>query len=117
MEIKKFKDEIKTLKKFFEVYCENKHTEQKYITKKFNYRNELLEIRLHLCADCLTKIEYSFEKLLDCPHEIKPRCRSCSKPCYEKMQWKETAKIMRYSGMKLGLKAINKKIKSIFKKD
>ena len=65
--------------------------------------------------ECLKKIEYSFDRLLACPHEIKPRCRTCPNPCYEKKNWKETAQVMRYSGIKLGLRSVNKKIKSLFK--
>ncbi|PLY07191.1 MAG: hypothetical protein C0625_06130 [Arcobacter sp.] len=116
METAKFKNEIQTLKKFFEIYCKEKHSDQEKTVKILNYKNEIIEINLNLCPECLKKIEYSFEKLLACPHEIKPRCRACPNPCYEKKQWKETAKVMRYSGMKLGLSNINKKIKNLFKK-
>ena len=115
MEIIKFKSEIQTLKKFFELYCEGKHDEEQKITKVLDYKNELIEIDLNLCSECLKKIEYSMDRLLTCPHEIKPRCRTCPNPCYEKKQWKETAKVMRYSGIKLGLRSVNKKIKSLFK--
>ena len=66
---------------------------------------------------CLKKIEYSFGRLLDCPHEIKPRCRTCPNPCYEKQQWKETAQVMRYSGVKLGLRSVNKKIRNLLGKN
>lgn len=60
------------------------------------------------------KIDYSFERLLNCPHEEKPSCRKCINPCYGKKEWKETARIMRSSGMKLGLTSINKRIKKLF---
>ncbi len=111
MEIIKFKQEVSTLKKFFEIYCENKHKEQKNIKKNLSYKDEKVEIALDLCEECLKNIEYSFNRLLECPHEIKPRCRTCPNPCYEKPQWKNTAKIMRYSGMKLGLLSIKKLFK------
>lgn len=116
MEIIKFQQEVSTLKKFFEVYCKNKHEEQKTMQKNLNYKDIEVNIELTLCSECLTKIEYSFDRLKECQHEIKPRCRTCPTPCYEKKQWKDTAKIMRYSGMKLGLLAINKRIKNLFKK-
>lgn len=115
MEILKFKEEINTLKKFFEVYCKEKHLDQLKITKTFNYKNEEIKVELNLCHECLKKIEYSFDRLLECPHDIKPRCRTCPTPCYEKKQWKEAAKIMRYSGMKLGLRSVSKKFKNLFK--
>ena len=117
MEIVKFKHEINTLKKFFEVYCKEKHLDHQIIIKDFNYKNEEIKVELNLCDECLKKINYSFDILVECQHAIKPRCRSCPTPCYEKQQWKETAKIMRYSGMRLGLLSLNKKIKNIFKKN
>ncbi len=117
MDIIKFKQEINTLKKFFEVYCENKDTNQNTIIRTLNFKDNEVKIELHLCDECLRKIDYSFERLLECPHDIKPRCRTCPTPCYEKQQWKEAAKVMRYSGMKLGLNSINKKIKNLFKKN
>ncbi len=111
MELIKFKQEISTLKKFFKTYCKNKHKEQKSIEKNLTYKKEEITISLNLCEDCLKKIQYSFDRLLECPHEIKPRCRTCPNPCYEKQQWKETAKVMRYSGMRLGLLSIKKLFK------
>ena len=117
MEIMKFKNETQTLKKFFEIYCSGKHTNQEQIIKTLNYKDEIIQIHLNLCPECLKKINYSFDRLLECPHEIKPRCRTCPSPCYEKKQWKETAAVMRYSGMILGLTKFSKKIKNIFKKN
>lgn len=117
MDIIKFNQEINTLKKFFEVYCENKDVNQKTIIQTLDFKDKQVKVELCLCDECLTKINYSFDRLLECPHDIKPRCRSCKTPCYEKKQWKDAAKIMRYSGMKLGLNSINKKIKNLFKKN
>ncbi len=117
METVKFKEEINTLKKFFEVYCNEKHMDQENITKTFFYKNEEIKLHLNMCPECLAKINYSFDRLLECPHDIKPRCRTCPTPCYEKKQWKEAAKVMRYSGMKLGLLSLNKKIRNIFKRN
>ena len=114
MESIKFKSETQTLKKFFEIYCSGKHTDQEQIIKTLNYKNETTHIHLNLCPECYKKIQYSFDRLLACPHEIKPRCRTCANPCYEKKNWKETAQVMRYSGLKLGLRAINKKVKNLF---
>lgn len=114
MDLVKFKQEVETLKKFFEIYCHNKHKNQKEKTFHFNYKNEDITITLNLCPECLNTINYSFDRLLECPHEEKPRCRKCPKPCYEKKQWKEVAGIMRYSGMSLGLTRINKKFKNLF---
>ena len=107
----KFAGEVETLKKFFTIYCSNKHTDQHKFTKKLQYRYIDYDIELELCDECKELIEYSFLKLQECPHDIKPRCRQCPNPCYEKQQWKSLAKLMRYSGMQLGLT----KIKSFLK--
>lgn len=110
----KFEKEIKTLKKFYEVYCTDKHD---YYNKKkviLSYKEKIFEINLDLCNSCLDSITYSFEKLRNCPHEIKPRCRKCPNPCYEKVRWKNIAKVMKYSAIKLGLSKIREKVKSFF---
>ena len=83
---------------------------------KLSYKNQDINLELDLCENCLTSINYSFDKLLICPHEEKPRCRVCPNPCYEKDKWKALSKIMRYSGAKLGLTKLKNKIKEKFKK-
>jgi len=104
----KFVSETETLKKFFTVYCKDKHTDQQNYVKEITYQNEMIQIELNLCDECTELINYSFERLQGCPHEIKPRCRSCANPCYEKPQWKKLAKLMRYSGIQLGILKIKK---------
>lgn len=116
MKIEKFKNEVATLKKFFEIYCKNKHKNQQDKIIILNYKNEHITIQLKLCEECFNTINYSFDRLLECPHEEKPRCRKCPNPCYEKKQWKEVAKTMRYSGLYLGLSRINKTFRFNFKK-
>ena len=102
----KFQSEIDTLNKFFSKYCHDKHENQKTTSYKFKYKNLSFETQTSLCKECHELISYSFERLKECPHEIKPRCRKCPNTCYEKTQWKSLAKLMRYSGIKLGF--INK---------
>ncbi len=108
MDILKFKKETKSLKNFFEIYCCDKHNNIFKIEKLLSYRDAEFEIELNLCEECHKKIDYCINRLFECSHEKKPKCRSCPNPCYEKKQWKETAKIMRYSGIKLGLSSIKK---------
>ena len=116
MELTKFKSEVETLKKFFEIYCQNNHENQNSIEINLQYKGQINTTQLHLCNECLERINYSFQRLLECPHDEKPRCRTCPTPCYGKEEWKQTAKVMRYSGMKLGLKKINNQFKKIFGK-
>lgn len=109
----KFHQEVITLKDFFECYCKGKHKNQKTHNKILIYKEEDFSKNLFLCENCLKDINYCFQRLQECPHEEKPKCRKCSTPCYEKEQWKITAKIMGYSGIKLG---ISRKIRKLFKK-
>ena len=91
-------------------FCEN--LENKNVTLK--YKEKDFKLDLCLCSECHDAINYSFERLQHCQHEIKPRCRTCPTPCYEKPRWKNAAKIMIYSAMKLSLSKMKSKVKSIF---
>jgi len=114
MTTEKFEIEIQTLKKFFELYCKNKH--ENLIKKDIilTYKDKEFDLNLELCEDCHKAINYSFERLQECPHEIKPRCRQCPNPCYDKEHWKNAAKVMKYSGVRLGLTKAKQKLKSLF---
>jgi hypothetical protein len=115
MNLDKFKNEISILKRFFELHCHHKHTQLTHHCKHIVYKDEKINIELELCDDCITLIDYSLNRLLECPFDPKPMCRSCSNPCYEKNQWKKVAKLMRYSGMQLGVLKVRKFITKIFK--
>jgi len=104
----KFISEVETLKKFFTIHCKDKHTNQHKNIKSIDYKSQNYQVELELCDECKQLINYSIERLQGCPHEIKPRCRKCPNPCYEKPQWKRLAKLMRYSGMKLGILKIKR---------
>jgi hypothetical protein len=110
----KFNAEIDTLKKFFETYCKDKHEDQENNTSYIKYNSKIFILELDLCEECNKAINYSFFKLQNCPHEIKPRCRVCPKPCYEKQEWKDIAKVMKYSAIKLSLGKIKSRILKIF---
>lgn len=110
----KFEIEINTLKKFFEYYCCDKHKEQNIKNHLLKYKDKEFTIELYLCKECNEAINYSFERLLFCPHENKPRCRKCPTPCYEKTRWKNIAKVMIYSAMKLSLSKMKSKVRNIF---
>ena len=114
MKLEKFQDEVATLKKFFELHCHDNHDNLTHHCKKLVYKEEKIYIDLELCSDCVNLIHYSFDRLLECPHNPKPRCRTCPHPCYEKNEWKKVAKLMRYSGMQLGLLRVKKFIKKVF---
>ncbi|MGB5793340.1 nitrous oxide-stimulated promoter family protein [Poseidonibacter sp.] len=102
MKNEKFKTELEILDKFISTFCSSKHSTQKDCTIDVVYKKEKYTIKTDLCSSCQEILNYSIQRLLVCPHEEKPRCRKCPNPCYEKQQWKNLAKIMRYSGFKLG---------------
>jgi predicted amidophosphoribosyltransferase len=104
----KFKSEVDTLKKFYEKHCWDKHTNHKSLIKTLEYKGIKYDVELKLCQECHDLIDYSFDRLKNCPYEIKPKCRTCPAPCYDKLQWKQVAKLMRYSGMQFGLLKIRK---------
>jgi predicted amidophosphoribosyltransferase len=112
----KFRGEIDTLKKFFELYCHDKHQDRIMHEGNYNilYNNEYFKLDVTLCDECNALLATSIKNLQNCPHEIKPRCRKCPTPCYEKNDWKAVAKIMKYSGMKLGLGKAGKRLKKFF---
>lgn len=110
----KFEIEINTLKRFYELYCKDKHENQFSTIETQSYKNTVFNIDLLLCKECLNAINYSFDRLQGCPHEIKPRCRTCPSPCYEKQKWKETARVMKYSAIKLSLGKIKSRVMNIF---
>ena len=106
---KKYLSEIGTLKQCISSYCKEKHNKPNNTTTVLKYNNISYEIDLNICSECHTLIHYAFKRLQECPHEIKPRCRRCPNPCYEKKEWKMLAKIMRYHF----LSGIFKKLKSL----
>ena len=114
MTVEKYEIEITTLKSFFEIYCENKHKNQEKRIVNLRYKEKDFSLELNLCKDCLEAINYSFDRLQNCPYDIKPRCRTCKTPCYEKTRWKSTAKVMIYSALKLSLSKMRRRVKNIF---
>ncbi|AQW82546.1 nitrous oxide-stimulated promoter family protein [Campylobacter pinnipediorum] len=110
----KFKSEIQTVTKFIQLYCDDKHKDnkktQRSISVDFNGEDNVLNMDVYLCDECMQITNYAYERLKRCPHTEKPRCHKCPHPCYELPIWKQMAKIMRYSGMKLGLNKIKRLI-------
>jgi len=115
MTTEKFEKDARTVHKFIQLYCDNKHkkVEKTKGVIKLNYNNtDLGEIQYNLCSECEKTLNISYRNLQNCPHDEKPSCRKCPAPCYKKEDWKKVAKIMKYSGMQMGLL----KIRKLFKK-
>ena len=111
----KFAEDSKTVSKFIQYYCDHEHKEDKknkgFIELFYRSQNLDTQIRYSLCEKCENTLLYSYKRLQECPNEDKPSCRKCSQPCYERPKWKLLAKIMRYSGLRLGFL----KVKKLFK--
>jgi hypothetical protein len=116
----KFIHDSKTVLKFIQCYCDNEHSKNKRNQNaiKLNYNHKDLSEAIHfnLCEKCEETLNYSYVKLQECPHDEKPSCRKCPKPCYDKPEWKHLAKVMRYSGLRLGILKIRKKLFGRFEK-
>ncbi len=108
----KFTKDTHVLLKFIDLYCNDKHENQEKGSLELHYKGEDLgEVDYCLCEKCKGDFIYSYERLQECPHEEKPRCRHCKNTCYEKPRYKALAKIMRYSGVKTGLSKMAKLFK------
>ena len=115
MDKDKFESEIEVLKSFFEVYCTGQeHKDRKFTGFTCTHKELIYTIELSLCQECQTLLSYSLNKLQNCPYDKKPRCRTCIHPCYEKLEWKSLAKVMRYSGLRLGVLKVKRIVKLFF---
>lgn len=110
----KFIYEVTTVTKFIQIYCDDKHCCEAKTKRELalDYKDEagVVNVEFNLCKECEEMILYAYERLKSCPHIQKPRCHKCPHPCYELEIWKKMAKMMRYSGMKLGLNKIKRLI-------
>lgn len=108
----KFISEVTTVTKFIQIYCDDKHKdelkEERLVALDFKDERDIIKLKFNLCKDCSQIAIYAYKKLQKCPHEEKPRCHTCPHPCYELPIWKKMAKIMKYSGIKLGLNKIKR---------
>lgn len=98
--------------KFLQVYChDHNHQGVQTYRQTLCYKDQKLEtIEVVLCPACFDIFLYTYQRLQECPHQEKPRCRKCPHPCYEKNVWRKMAKVMMYSGMRLGLLKIKNKM-------
>lgn len=106
MDTQKYLQEVEVLKRFFTLYCHHNHTTVSKATRSISLRNGANEpesIEMTLCSECHGLLRYALDRLHACPHDPKPRCRTCPQRCYDKKEWKQMASLMRYSGMMLGM--------------
>jgi len=97
----------------FPVYCADKHSGQETRSYSVTYKGREFVFEVALCPECHALFAYAVERLTECPHDPKPRCRKCPDPCYEREKYKQMARIMSYAGMKLGLTKVKRRLKGI----
>lgn len=111
MTAKKLLDDSQTLHRFIQVHCDKEHNDvakQNGALCVLFQEEALCELPYTLCEECEVLLKYGYDRLAACKQEPKPSCRKCPNPCYERPMWKKMAKIMRYSGMYLGLTKVRK---------
>ncbi len=112
MDQTKYESEAEILRSFIKIYCDGQGHQNQQI-KSFPCKAS----EERLCQECQVLLQYSLERLQACSYAEKPRCRKCATPCYGKKEWKSLAKIMRYSGLQVGVLRVKKMIYSAFQKD
>lgn len=86
----KIRKEKVTVEKMISLYCEKKHTPSSTT----------------LCSECQNLLEYSNQRLEQCQYqEDKPTCRKCPVHCYRPIMREEIRRVMRFSGLRLVLRA------------
>lgn len=98
----KEKSDIRTLMRFVEIYCREKHTNEK---SPFTFtRIDVKSIRkkdLMLCPECTKLLRYGLTMRLKCPHDPKPMCKKCTTQCYKGDYRSKIREIMKFSGIYL----------------
>jgi hypothetical protein len=91
--------DIRTLTKFIEIYCENKHKSRE---KSFWKGSEQVNYRPHenieFCQDCTALLNYSIGRRALCPLNPKPACKNCKIHCYADEYRAGIREVMRFSG-------------------
>ncbi|MBI5399426.1 nitrous oxide-stimulated promoter family protein [Candidatus Saganbacteria bacterium] len=73
--------EAKTLTRFIEIYCREKHHV------------------LALCPACADLLSYAGKRLKACPYDPKPKCKNCLTHCYLPAYRDKIRAVMKFSGM------------------
>jgi hypothetical protein len=101
MQRAKLQEESAHLERFFSLYCAHNHTCQEVRSFCIMHEERGYVFEAKVCSACGELLEYALQKLAACPHDPKPRCRTCQEPCYEKKEWKALAKVMRYGALRV----------------
>ncbi len=96
------KKDIRTLGKFIEVFCREKHEASKeWFSPERIGIGAMTGERLWLCPQCTALLKYALTMRLKCPYDPKPMCRKCTTQCYKAGYKEQVREVMRFSGMYL----------------
>lgn len=98
----KEKYDIRTLMRFVEIYCREKHANEKspFIFTKIDVKS-IRKKELMLCPECTKLFRYGLTMRLKCPHDPKPMCKKCTTHCYTGEYRSKIREIMKFSGIYL----------------
>lgn len=98
----KEKSDIRTLMRFVEIYCREKHYLEKsqFTFKALNIKS-IREKNLMLCPECTKLLKYGLTMRLRCPYDPKPMCKKCTTQCYKGEYKSKIREIMKFSGIYL----------------
>jgi hypothetical protein len=98
---KKEKDII-VLANFVQIFCQGNHDhmDKQIFATKDDKLNEILgKKNIELCQDCDKLLNHGITKLMLCPYDPKPRCKTCPTHCYAPGYREKVRQVMRFSGM------------------
>jgi len=96
-------EDLRTLARFIEIYCTEKHKDQtKSRTELKTLNVELIAGHsVDLCPECQRLLAHAFTKRSHCPMHPKPACKNCPTHCYHPKYRAQIREVMKYSGRQL----------------
>ena len=102
---RKLRRDLRTLAKFVEVYCRNRHehASKDDARLKVPHLEALADRAVDLCPACAKLLAHAFVKRTCCPLDPKPACKHCPAHCYQPQYREDIQNVMKYSGLRLVL--------------
>ena len=99
-----YKD-LKTLARFIEIYCREKHKDAPKCACELKTHDVAMIAgkSIDLCPECQRLLAHAFTKRTHCPMHPKPACKNCPSHCYHPKYRAQIREVMKYSGRRLVL--------------
>lgn len=96
------KNDLRTLTKFVQIFCREKHGGEKtdFVPAPAALK-DVIKKSPALCPDCTRLLGYAYAMRLRCPHDPKPMCKKCTAPCYRPEHQAKMREVMKFSGIYL----------------